>query len=72
MKQTQKKTFLKEGSKEVIHFTTVQRRTDTLEQAKSHLNDTVQNYISDCNQAFNLYYAKDNPYSIILIHGVND
>ena len=72
MKKVEKKTFVKQGTKEVIQFITVPRLTQTLEEAESALNDAVQAYTNDCNQGFNVYYAKDNPFSIMVVHGMND
>lgn len=72
MKQTQKKTFLKQGTKEVVHFITVPQLNQSLEHAELVHNEAVQTYINGCSQGFNIYYAKDNSFSTIIIHGMND
>jgi hypothetical protein len=72
MKHVEQITFLQEGRKEVIRFIAVPVRFESEQEAIKALHETVKNYQLTCNKGYNVYYAPDNPFVAIIIHGIND
>ena len=72
MNKVEKITFLKEGNKEVIRFIAVPARFESEAAAINALDVAVRNYQLTCNKGYNEYYAPDNPFVAIIIHGIND
>lgn len=64
-------TFLEQGGKQVIRIIAAPQKFVTEEQAKAALATAVRNYQIGCGKGYNTYYAPDNPFVAIIIHGIN-